>query len=132
MNILHFTPGSLDPDHARRGTIAHMALASGSGEFQASCLYLAPGGQIAVEPTTQGRLLLVVNGKVSATVPHLACAQALAGMGLLLEPGEECQLTSETGCVILTLEADQLAADECGISHPELVMGQRWPNFESN
>jgi hypothetical protein len=108
-----------------------MTLASGSGEFQASCLYLAPGGQIAVEPTSQGRLLLVVNGKASAILRNQVC-EALAGMGLLLEPGEECQLTSETGCVILSLEADQLAADECGISHPDRVMGQQWPSFESN
>ncbi len=109
-----------------------MALASGSGEFQASCLYLAPGGQIAVEPTSQGRLLLVVNGKASATFPNRICLRALAGMGLLLEPGEQCQLASETGSVILSLEAGHLTADPCGISHPERVMHQQWPNFESN
>ena len=38
----------------------------------------------------------------------------------------------ESGAVILTIEADQLAADPCGISHPERVMGQQWPSFESN
>jgi hypothetical protein len=135
MNVLHFTPGALDPANARRrASAAHVALASGSGEFQASCLYLAPGGEIAVEPTSQARLLLVVNGKASASFPspNRLCLQVLAGIGLLLEPGEECQLASETGSVILSLEAEQLAADECGISRPERVMGHQWPNFESN
>lgn len=31
----------------------------------------------------------MVNGEVSAIVPHLACVQALAGMGFLLEAGEQ-------------------------------------------
>jgi hypothetical protein len=133
MHVLHFTPGSLDPENPRRhGTVAHMALASGNGEFQASCLYLAPRGQIAVEPTSQGRLLLVVNGKTRATFSNRVSIQALAGMGLLLEPGEQCQLASETGSVILSLEAPCLEADPCGISHPERVVGRQSPNFESN
>lgn len=74
-----------------------------------------------------------MNGKADASFPSPRLfLEASAGMGLLLEPGEECQLTSETGCLILSLEADHLEADPCGISRPERVMGQRWPNFESN
>jgi hypothetical protein len=53
-------------------------------------------------------------------------------MGLLLQVGEGCQLESATDAVILTVEVDQLAADPCGISHPERVMGQQWASFESN
>jgi hypothetical protein len=104
-----------------------------AGNSKPPAFYLAPGGQIAVEPTTQGRLLLLVNGKVNASFlsPRLFL-EASAGMGMLLEPGEQCQLVSGTGCVILSLEADHLEVDPCGISHPARVMGQQWPNFESN
>jgi hypothetical protein len=49
-----------------------------------------------------------------------------------LQSGERCQLPSATGAVIVTVEAGQLAADPCGISHPERVMQQQGPNFESH
>jgi hypothetical protein len=133
MDILHFTPGSLDPENVRRhGTVAHMPLASGQGELELSCLYLSPGGQIAVAPTDHTQLLLIVNGRAEAAFPNGMRLSPLAGMGLLLQAGDGCQLASRTGAVILTIEADQLAADPCGISHPERVMGQQWPSFESN
>ena len=133
MNILHFTPGSLDPDNVRRhGTVAHMPLAGGQGELELSCLYLSPGGQIAVAPARHAQLFLIVNGRTEATVPNGMRLNPMAGMGLLLEAGEGCQLASTTGAVVLTIEADQLTADPCGISHPERVMDQQWPSFESN
>jgi hypothetical protein len=69
---------------------------------------------------------------MTATFPNDLTVSTLAGMGILLESGERCQLASATGAVIVTLEAGDLAADPCGISHPERVMHQQWPNFESN
>jgi hypothetical protein len=133
MDILHFTPGSLDPENPRRhGTVAHMALASGSGELEVSCLYLAPQGRIVVEPSAHPHLLLLVSGRMTATFPYGLTVSTSAGMGILLQSGERCQLASATGAVIVTVEAGHLAADRCGISHPERVMHQRWPNFESN
>jgi hypothetical protein len=53
-------------------------------------------------------------------------------MGVRLKPEEGYQFSSATGVVILALEADQMEADDCGISHPDSVMGQLGPNFESN
>jgi hypothetical protein len=133
MDILHFTPGSLDPDNVRRhGTIAHMPLASGQGELDLSCLYLSPGGHIAVAPARYAQLLLIVNGRTEATFPNGMRLNPMAGMGLLLQKGERCQLASRTGAVIMTIEAEQLAGDPCGISHPERVTSQQWPSFESN
>jgi hypothetical protein len=133
MDVLHFTPGSLDPDNVcRHGTVAHMPLASGSGEFEISCLYLAPGGQIAVPPGRHAQLLLVVNGKSEATFPQGLRLEPSAGVGVLLKEGESCQLKSTTGAVIITLEGNQIEADPCGISSPQRVMGQQWPGFESN
>jgi hypothetical protein len=99
--------------------------------LELSCLYLSPGGQIAVAPANHAQLLLIVNGRAEATFSNGMRLNPLAGMGLLLQQGEG-QLASATGAVILTIEADQLTADPCGISHPERVMGQQWPSFESN
>jgi hypothetical protein len=45
---------------------------------------------------------------------------------------ERCQISSATGAMFLNLEADQLEADVCGISHPDRVKGQQWPIFESH
>jgi hypothetical protein len=133
MDILHFTPGSLDPDNVRRhGTMAHMPLAGGHGEFEVSCLSLSPGSQIVVPPGRQAQLLLVVNGKLQATFPHGLRLEPSAGIGVLLQEGESCQLESTTGAVIMTVEAQQIEADPCGISSPQRVMDQQWPSFESN
>jgi hypothetical protein len=107
-------------------------MATGSGEFEVSCLFLAPEGRIAVEASAHPQLLLLVNGRMSATFPNELTVSPLAGMGILLESEERCQLASATGAVIVTVEAHRLAADPCGISHPERVMHQQWPNFESN
>jgi hypothetical protein len=133
MDILHFTPGSFDPDNVRRhGTVAHMPMASGNGDFDISCLYLAPGSQIAVPPGRYAQLLLVVNGKLEATFEHRLRLEPSAGVGVLLKEGESCQLESATGAVIITLEGDQIEADPCGLSSPQRGMGQQWPCFESN
>ena len=89
MNILHFTPGSLDPDNVRRhGTVAHMPLAFGSGKFDISCLYLSHGGKIAVPPAHQTQLLLVVNGRLQATFPNGLRLEPAAGIGILLQERE--------------------------------------------
>ena len=49
MQVLHFTSGCLARDEFRKkGTVAIMPLAASSGDTEISCLYLAPGGSIAV------------------------------------------------------------------------------------
>jgi hypothetical protein len=134
MQVIHFTPGTLDPENFRRhGTVAHMPLASGNGEFEVSCLYVAPGGSVAVEPKRHPQLLLVVNGKAKTLfLSPSMLLEPSAGVGMLLAAGERCQISSSTGAMLLNLEAAQLEADACGISSPQRVMGQQWPSFESN
>jgi len=44
-------------------------------------------------------------------------------VGILMAAGERCQISFRTGAILLNLEAAQLEADACGISHPERVMG---------
>lgn len=133
MDIIHFTPGALDSENVQRhGFVAHMPLAAGAGELELSCLYLAPGGGVAVPRARGAQLLLFVNGKAAAHFDNGMLLELSAGMGLLLQEGEQCRLSCATGAVVLVLAADRIGADACGISAPERVMGQLWPTFESN
>jgi hypothetical protein len=133
MDLVHFTPGALDHDSARRpGATAIMPLANGKGDIEISCLYLPPGGRVSVPPSGHSQLILTVNGKATAKFPSGFGPRIYAGMGMLLHPGETCQLDSEQGAVIIAIEAAKLEADRCGISLPERVAGQQWPSFESN
>jgi hypothetical protein len=133
MRVLHFTPGSLNPNISQeRNSVAYLPLASASGRGEISCLYMAPGGSIAAARESYDRLILVVNGRVTLTHEYGCTINVSAGMGIVLEGTESCLLECETGAVLITVEAEDLAADACGLSTPDRVMGQRWPQFESN
>jgi hypothetical protein len=133
MDLVHFTPGSLDPDNVRRpNAAAILPLATGKGDLEISCLYLSPGGRISVPPSGQSQMIMMVNGKAQATFPTGFGPRIYAGMGMLLHAGETCELQSDRGAVIITIEATKLEADLCGISMPARVMGQQWPSLESN
>jgi hypothetical protein len=134
MRIVHFTPAATAAfgTAGRTPTVAHLPLASGHGEIELSCLYLAPGGTIAVPASRRDQLLLMVNGRANAGCIHQAMLLLSAGMGLLLPAGEFCTLSSRDGSILLVLDADQLVADPCGLSHPELLRGALWPQMESN
>jgi hypothetical protein len=112
--------------------VAYLPLASASGKSEVSCLYMAPGGSIAAARERYDRLILVVNGRVTITLESGCVINASAGMGFVLEGKESCLLECETGAVLITVEAEGLAADACGLSTPDRVMGQQWPQFESN
>jgi hypothetical protein len=73
-----------------------------------------------------------VSGRAKATFPNGLLLNPSAGVGILLQEGEGCQLASPTGAVMLIIEADQLAAGPCGISSPDRIMSQQWPSVESN
>jgi hypothetical protein len=134
MQVIHFTPGTLDSEHVRRqAEFPHLPLAAGSGDFTISCLYVAPGSTMAVEPKGHPQLLLLVNGKARMLFSSpTVLLKPSAGVGILMKAGERCEISSSTGAVFLNLEGDQLEADECGISRPERVIGQQWPVFECN
>ncbi len=133
MQVLHFTPGCLDPDgFGRKGTVAIMPLAASSGENEIFCLYLAPGGRIAVPPATYAQLYLVVNGRVTGTFDHSLRIEIWAGVGFVLEASESCRLESTAGAVLIAVESVGMTAEPCGLSLPERVRGQLWPHFPSN
>jgi hypothetical protein len=134
MDIVHFTPGTLSFDKLPRpeDLASILPLASGKGDIEVSCLFLHPGGVTTVPPGPHSQLILTVNGKAQTTFPTGFGPRILAGMGMLLHPGETCRLQSSHGAVILVVEASKLQADLCGISAPERVAGQQWPILESN
>jgi hypothetical protein len=75
----------------------------------------------------------VVNGKAKTLFSSPSVlVEPSAGVGILMAAGERCQISFCTGAILLNLEAAQLEADACGISHPERVMGQQWPTLQSN
>jgi len=124
MQVIHFTPGSLDPNDSRHsGGAASLPLASGTEGFELSRLYVAPHGQILVAAQRHCQLLLVVNGCASARCPHSLLLETSAGMGLLLGNGEGCQLSTKSGVVVLAVGAPQIQADPCGLSSPDRVAG---------
>src|SRR5690348_3279516 len=135
MRILHFTPAAaLGPDSAgRSASIAHLPLASGHGELELCCLYVAPGGQVAVPANRRDQLLLMVNGRGNSYgyLPR-GLLQLSGGMGLLIPAGESCRLSSQTGTILLVLEVEHLSPDPCGLSHPDRLQGAQWPQLESN
>jgi hypothetical protein len=133
MDVVHFTPDALAYDKPQAGaTAVIMPLAAGKGEIEISCLHLSAGGRFSVPPSNHSQLIMTVNGIAKSTFPTGFGPIIFAGMGILLHPGETCQLESEEGAVIIAVEATKLEADLCGISMPERVAEQQWPSFESN
>src|SRR5579863_4811364 len=95
MDIVHFTPGSLNADSVRRADAAAiLPLATGKGNLEISGLYLPAGGRISVPPTGHSQMIMTVNGKALATFPTGFGPEIYAGMGMLLHPGETCELQS--------------------------------------
>jgi len=133
MQMIHFTPGSLDPkNYGRRGVAASLPLSSGSGDHELSALYFAERGQISIAAQPHCQLLLMVNGKAEVRYGNGRLFELYAGVGLLLAKGEGCQLSTMTGALLLTIEGRKIEADPCGISTLERVAHQQWPALLSN
>ncbi len=133
MQVLHFTPGCLDPNGFRKkGTVVAMPLVASSGDSEISCLYLAAGGSVTLPPAPYAQLHLVVNGRVIGTFDHSLRIEIWAGVGFVLEASESCRLESTAGAVLIAVESAAMTADPCGLSMPERVSGQVWPDFPSN
>ena len=51
-----------------------------------------------------------------------------AGMGAVFERDEPYSIESATGAIVIIVEAEQLVPHERGISTPQRIAGERWPN----
>lgn len=49
-------------------------------------------------------------------------------MGIVVAPEEPYSFTSDSGAVVLIIEAEQLLAHKRGLSNPERIAGQTWPS----
>src|SRR5258706_10441374 len=119
MQVLHFTPGCLDPNGFRKkGTVVAMPLVASSGDSEISCLYLAAGGSVTLPPAPYAQLHLVVNGRVIGTFDHSLRIEIWAGVGFVLEASESCRLESTAGADLIAPEAAAMRTDTPGRSRP--------------
>ena len=129
MQVVHFTVGSTDPIE---GFCAHgvraMPLADGAGvhETFVSCLHLEPGAWVADPPAMRDSALLVVSGEVSfiGSRPTGVRLELSGGVGLTLSADEHYRLESNTGAIILVVEAERLEPTREGLSTPTGVGNQ--------
>ena len=134
MQVIHFTRGAADPlDGFRAKATALVNLADGEGASQISCLHLAPGAQILEPPTTHDCALLLVHGRMTVTAIETGMRLALeAGVGVTVEAGERYTLESETGAVVIAIDAPHLAPTPAGISTSARIAGQTWPSEDES
>jgi hypothetical protein len=130
MNVFHFTEAAADPLTAFGATGARfLPLLEGQGSSHVSCLHLDSNARIDSPSLTHAAALLCVHGCLAVTTLDPSMRIDIhAGMGCVFDVGEPYTVQSETGAIVIILEADQLAAHERGISTPERIAGARWPS----
>lgn len=74
--------------------------------------------------------LLVVHGRITIVSErgNTRYINISAGMGAVVEPQEPYTFKSDPGAILIVVEAEQLSANEHGISNPERIAGQTWPS----
>jgi hypothetical protein len=130
MEVIHFTHGATDALSAfdSRG-VRFVPLADGTGDTHLGCAHLFPGATIRSPSLSHAATLLVVHGQVAIRTKNPKSHINLSGgMGGVLRKDERYSLTSETGAILLIIEAEQLAAHPRGLSSPIRVYGHAWPS----
>jgi hypothetical protein len=129
VRVIHFTSGATDPLREFRSRGARFVpLADGFGDTHVSCLQLVAGGRIPKLPLTQACALLIVRGDVVFTASMGSRLDLSAGTGLVMEAGGHCGLESRNGATLILVEVQLLEAHECGISTPQRIRGEGWPD----
>jgi redox-sensitive bicupin YhaK (pirin superfamily) len=131
MKVIHFTRGAADPLESSGAEGAHfLPLADGSGDTHVSCVHLDPGATISAPSLTHAATLLVVHGRITITSEHAGPRNTKihAGMGIVVAPEEPYSFKSDSGAIVLIVEAEQLSAHKRGISNPERIAGATWPS----
>jgi hypothetical protein len=130
MDVIHFTHGATDPLESPGARGAHfLPLADGEGDAHIGCVHLDPGARVESPSLAHAAALLVVYGRITVTADASGkIAWLSGGMGCVLKREEAYSLKTETGAIVLVVEADTLAAHPRGISTPERINGQTWPS----
>ena len=129
MRVIHFTSPAAD---ALKGFDASGAtflpLADGEGDTHISCLHLEMGGKIEAPSITHASALLIVHGRVTIEQDPGPRIKFSGGMGAIFEQNEPYTLKSDTGAIILIVEALKLTAHGRAISTPQRIEGATWPS----
>jgi hypothetical protein len=76
---------------------------------------------------SQACVLLIVQGELVFEWETTMRLELAAGVGVVVNAGEECALASRDGAIVIFVQANDLEAHDCGVSTPQRIMGQRWP-----
>jgi hypothetical protein len=131
MRVIHFTHGAADPlEFSGDEGAQFLPLADGHGDTHVSCVHLEAGATNSAPSLTHAATLLVVHGRITITSEHgePRNTNILAGMGIVVAPEEPYSFKSDSGAILLIVEAEQLLAHQRGISNPERIAGARWPS----
>jgi len=129
MFVIHFTQGATDPLNGFSASGASFVpLADGTGDTHISCLHLEQGASIAAPSITHAATLLVVHGRITIVTHIEARIQFSGGMGAVFTDHEPYTIESDTGAIVLIVEAADLKPHARGISTPQRIAGQRWPS----
>jgi hypothetical protein len=132
IRVVHFTVGATDPVQefcAHGVTVVPLADGAGADETYVSCLHFEPGGWIADPPAIRDSAILVVHGHVKLlSLEPTMRLNLLCGTGVVINADQRYRLESDTGGIIMIVEAECLEATERGLSTPERIWGQRWPD----
>jgi hypothetical protein len=137
VQVVHFTEGATDPVQGFRShgvRVVTLADGAGADETYVSCLHFEPGGWISDPPAVRDSALLSVHGEATlmgldadtraVTGPRLELSP---GVGLILSADAGYRLHSDSGAIVLVVEAERLESTEKGRSTPERIMGATWP-----
>ena len=132
LNVVHFTHGATDPLYGHRShgvNIVLIADGGGADETYVSCLHFEPGGWVMDPPVGRDSVILVVHGEVTLDerCPSLIRHCLSPGVGLVLSADTPHRMESQTGAILIVVEAERLQATESGISTPDRIFGQLWP-----
>src|ERR1700678_2372435 len=111
MKVIHFTHRATDPLTAFGSSgAAFLPLADGQGDTHLSCLHLEMDGKVESPSLSHAAALLIAHGRVTIEQSPGPRIHFSGGKGALFEQNEPYTLKSETGAIILIVEAQQLTA----------------------
>ena len=132
MQLIHFTQPATDPleSSGAASVVSFLPLADGAGDTHLSCVHLKKGGKIEAPSLTHAATILVVHGRITITGENglTRNLNIHAGMGIVAAPEEPYSFQSDTGAILVLLEAQSLTPHARAISTPQRIAGATWPN----
>ena len=129
MKVIRFTQPAADRLEAFDAAGAYfLPLADGQGDTHISCLHLEMDGKVESPSLSHATALLIVHGRVTIEQSPGPRIHFSGGMGAVFSPNEPYTLSTDTGAILLIIEAQQLTAHARAISTPQRIEGATWPS----